>query len=822
MDTKLKSRHRLGILLCVITLALASLVTVAGYPWMAGKAQAYRQIVNQSIEESDQAESEIAVQIMNSIYQAWREKSQKEEGHFMTPSQVFLPGVEERIKELRGSRPEGGAGEAAENGETWEYGLDFYEELQNTMDSVGQEWQEYAGAYSQKLPYVMLDQEGNLLGGSTGGEDPAAWAVKELQGQQARVRLRFDASGGMEIISLEGPEKVKNALGTFLAGYQFYDPMEKRLSYDYRYSGVEFSGPKNVEFVYQCAPADFGDAVYSGIRETAALTDFVGSGAYHTLTLAVCAFVVLAAFLLPAFRSLELGKGRFSRLNLEPACILGFFWALFWAGAAPVAVYFSSQGLLGQEFAAAGLAPWAEKAAEGALNLIFWLAVYGSLFWLALCVGAVFRLGLWRYLRERTWTARLFRFVKQWVVRCLNPFNEVDWHERSTKAIGKAVIANFIIVAAISLLWFLGIGVLVVYSIVLFFLLKKYWGQMEKKYDRLLDAINQMAEGNLDVEIEENLGLFEPLKEQLLWVRRGFKKAVDQEVKSERTKTELITNVSHDLKTPLTAIITYINLLKQPELTEEERKAYIQVLDQKSLRLKVLIEDLFEVSKANNGAVNLHLEPVDLASLIKQVRLELAESIDSCGVDFRWNLPQEKVEAMLDGQRTCRIFENLLVNITKYAMPGTRAYVELKKEGDMAVAILRNISAAELTVSPEELTERFVRGDESRGTVEGSGLGLAIARSFTELQAGKMEVSVEGDLFRVMLKWKLLKKKDEDEGRTAPPQDGEAKKVPEPGAGAQEPESAGKERETEEKEPGDKGWIERLKEAGRREKGDEI
>ena len=374
---------------------------------------------------------------------------------------------------------------------------------------------------------------------------------------------------------------------------------------------------------------------------------------------------------------------------------------------------------------------------------------------MAVSAGAVFRLGLWRYLKERTWTLRFCRFIKRWVVRCLNPFNEVDWHSNSTKAIGKAVLANFVILALISLLWFVGIGVLVIYSLVLFVLIQRYWKQMQEKYDVLLNAINQMAEGNLDVEITENLGLFEPLKEQLVRVRQGFKKAVDQEVKSERTKTELITNVSHDLKTPLTAIITYVNLLKQPGITEEERDSYIDVLEQKSMRLKVLIEDLFEDSKASSGTVNLNLEPVDLVSLIKEVRLELSERIAGCGVDFRWKLPEEKVIANLDGQRTYRIFENLLVNITKYAMPNTRAYVTLEKQEGFVVITLMNISAAEVTVSPQELMERFVRGDESRNT-EGSGLGLAIAKSFTELQEGTMDLSIEGDLFRVVLRWKLL------------------------------------------------------------------
>ena len=418
-------------------------------------------------------------------------------------------------------------------------------------------------------------------------------------------------------------------------------------------------------------------------------------------------------------------------------------------------VELTAQGTILRELEEAGLLPALAEILEFLANLAVWIFVYGTMFWMALSTGAVFRLGLWRYLKERTWTLRFCRFVKRWVVRCLNPFNEVDWHANSTKAIGKAVLANFIIVTVISMLWFAGIGATVVYSIVLFFLIRRYWKQMEAKYDVLLNAINQMAQGNLDVEIEEDLGLFEPLKEQLVRVREGFKKAVDQEVASERTKTELITNVSHDLKTPLTAIITYVNLLKQPGITEEEKNSYIDVLEQKSMRLKALIEDLFEVSKASSGSVSLHLEPVDLVSLIKEVRLELSERIAGCGVDFRWKLPEEKVMVNLDGQRTYRIFENLLVNIMKYAMPGTRAYVNLEQQEGFVVVTLMNISASEISVSPQELMERFVRGDESRNT-EGSGLGLAIAKSFTELQEGTMELSLEGDLFRVVLRWKML------------------------------------------------------------------
>ena len=424
-------------------------------------------------------------------------------------------------------------------------------------------------------------------------------------------------------------------------------------------------------------------------------------------------------------------------------------------GSIPMTLIASTMdGSLKSELLRAEFLPWSADVMVVVINLAFWMAAYGMFYWGITCYRAIFSLGPWRYFKERTWLGRFLRFIKRWVLNALNVFNETDWERRSTRIIGKAILANFVILTIISCLWFWGIGALVIYSLVLFFLLQKYWGQMQEKYNRLLGGINEMAEGNLDVEIQEDLGIFNPFKEQLSRIQEGFKKAVAQEVKSERTKSELITNVSHDLKTPLTAIITYVNLLKQEHVTEEERRTYIQVLDQKSMRLKVLIEDLFEVSKASSGTVSLHLEDVDIVSLLKQVRLELADKIEASGIEFRYNLPEERILIHLDSQKTYRIFENLLVNITKYGMPGTRAYIQVLKEEDGHVLItMRNISARELEVSPEELTERFVRGDVSRNT-EGSGLGLAIARSFVEVQGGAMKLEVEDDLFRVSIRWK--------------------------------------------------------------------
>lgn len=258
-------------------------------------------------------------------------------------------------------------------------------------------------------------------------------------------------------------------------------------------------------------------------------------------------------------------------------------------------------------------------------------------------------------------------------------------------------------------MWFAGIFGVIVYSIILYILMKKYGKKLQGQYQNISN-------------------------------------------KSQQMKYELITNVSHDLKTPLTAIITYVDLLKNPDLTEEERKSYVETLDLKSQRLKVLIEDLFEVSKANSGNVQMNFMDVDVVKLMKEVRVEMSDKIEQSNLDFRFNLPEEKVILSLDGQRTYRIFENLLNNVIKYAMPFTRVYVDIVNGDSEVVITFKNMSAQELNFDAEHLTERFVRGDSSRNS-EGSGLGLAIAKSFTELQNGQFDISIDGDLFKVTIRF---------------------------------------------------------------------
>jgi integral membrane sensor signal transduction histidine kinase (fragment) len=239
-------------------------------------------------------------------------------------------------------------------------------------------------------------------------------------------------------------------------------------------------------------------------------------------------------------------------------------------------------------------------------------------------------------------------------------------------------------------------------------------------------------------------------------ISRGLKAAVTEQVKAERLKTDLITNVSHDLKTPLTSIISYVDLLKRENIENPRVQEYITVLEQKSSRLKNLTEDLVEASKASSGNITLDLIPIHYTEILQQSLGEFEDKLAARSLQILTTLPQEDILILADGRQLFRVLENLLNNCCKYALLGSRVYIELQKDEEMATFTMKNISEAPLNVSPEELTERFVRGDVSRST-EGSGLGLSIAKSLTKLMNGKMKIEIDGDLYKVSLSFPLVK-----------------------------------------------------------------
>ncbi len=386
------------------------------------------------------------------------------------------------------------------------------------------------------------------------------------------------------------------------------------------------------------------------------------------------------------------------------------------------------------------------------LNLSVLTLFYSGCWYVGICARAVRELGLKRYITQRSLIYRFFPFMKRNAVRIYDSVAHMDLTRNSNRTIIRLLAVNALILLVISSFWYGGFAITAVYSFVLYVILRKYISELQKRYRILLKAVDEIAKGNLNVVIQEDLGVFEPFREQVFKIQDGLRKAVDTEVKSQRMKVELVTNMSHDLKTPLTAIITYINLLKEKDVTEEQRREYLATLERKSLRLKSLIEDLFEFSKASSQNITLNIMDVDIMNLVKQVAFEMSDKLGESELDVRMNLTDEKVILPLDSQKTYRIYENLFGNISKYALRGTRVYVNGFRIDDTVVITLKNISAQEITVDSSELTERFVRGDASRNT-EGSGLGLAIAKSFMELQGGHLDLEVDGDLFKVTTTW---------------------------------------------------------------------
>lgn len=384
------------------------------------------------------------------------------------------------------------------------------------------------------------------------------------------------------------------------------------------------------------------------------------------------------------------------------------------------------------------------------VNIIVWIIAIYIIFAGVMLLKHIFNNGLIKYLRENILTIKIYKYIKSKLIIYIG---NIDLNDNSNKFIIKIIGLNLIITSICCIFWFFGVVISCIYNIALFYLLRKHYRDIKNKFKILINETDKIANGNLDIEINNDLGIFNPLKEKIEKIQGGLRKAVNEEVKSQKMKTELISNVSHDLKTPLTSIITYIDLLKKSNISDGECKSYIDTIDKKSQRLKFLIEDLFEVSRATSGDIKLNLVNVDIVELMRQTQIELDDKITNSKLYIKNNYPKDKTILELDSQKTYRIFENLLINVVKYAMEGSRVYVDMIDEKDKVKITIKNMSAEEIEFDPFDIVERFQRGDKSRNT-EGSGLGLAIAKSFVEVQGGTFDIEIDGDLFKVIIIFK--------------------------------------------------------------------
>lgn len=362
---------------------------------------------------------------------------------------------------------------------------------------------------------------------------------------------------------------------------------------------------------------------------------------------------------------------------------------------------------------------------------------------------------------KNTFLYYIYRFIKKIWDSIKDVFDKIDENiPLFTKTIAVLIALNVFMLLYLLLINGIYINSYSGYIVLLFFLtgtaicvaLDFFVLKIVFQMESLHNHAKKLADGNLESKVDTSK-MMKPFKkhgEYLNKVGEGMSAAVNEKIKSEHFKTELITNVSHDIKTPLTSIVNYVDLLKKENLPEPKAVEYIEVLVRQSARLKKLIEDLMEASKASTGNIAVELELCDINILLTQTLGEFEEKLNSKGLTLVIDKPEESVYIMADNRHIWRIFDNLMNNICKYGQPQTRVYINLISENNEAIIVFRNTSNYQLNISSEELLERFVRGDSSRHT-EGSGLGLSIAQNLAELMGGSLKLHVDGDLFKVVL-----------------------------------------------------------------------
>lgn len=353
------------------------------------------------------------------------------------------------------------------------------------------------------------------------------------------------------------------------------------------------------------------------------------------------------------------------------------------------------------------------------------------------------------YFKNNTCTYALYEKTKE----LGNRVTEFDLKDNINQDILKFTICNALLVIVLYVLSPSKTIFAIVYVMISFLYIRKQSMKVKNDYKNMLNFTEQLSHGHFDTEIEDDLGIFNSMRDRLNNLKTGFEAAVKEEIKSQNMKTELITNVSHDLKTPLTCIKNYVILLKNTQADETTRTEYLNQLEKYTNRLSNLIQDLFDVSKATSGNIDLHPIDLRLQALVDQSLAECIEVLESKDIQVIKNV--EDVVVHLDGDKTYRVFENLLTNIGKYAMPHSRAYIDIHEEEDYVSIIFKNMSEVEMNFSSEEIQERFVRGDKSRHET-GSGLGLAIAKSFVVAQGGTFDIEIDGDLFKVIMTFKKI------------------------------------------------------------------
>lgn len=503
---------------------------------------------------------------------------------------------------------------------------------------------------------------------------------------------------------------------------------------------VSINLPQNTEMTYYCttyvSPMTYIDINFVSEYDVAVL-----SGVALILGLVIFIYILMNSLeveeTINPYRTIKQWK------LLTVIIIIGLTSSIF-IGASGMTGYFVMMGELQSVLARCGVT-YATPISYG-LYFFCMLIFYFLFSMLCFTVKYMFMNGM-DYFRNNTCIYALYAKLKG----LGNKITEFDLRDNVNQDILKFTICNALLVIILYVISPSKTIFAILYVIISFLYIRKQSMKVRNDYKNMLDFTEQLSHGHFDTEIEDDLGIFNSMRDRLNNLKIGFEAAVKEDTKSQNMKTELITNVSHDLKTPLTCIKNYVILLKNTQADETTRTEYLNQLERYTNRLSNLIQDLFDVSKASSGNIDLHPIDLRLQALVDQSLAECIEVLESKDIQVVKNV--EDVVVHLDGDKTYRVFENLLTNIGKYAMPHSRAYIDIHEEEDYVSVIFKNMSEVEMNFSSEEIQERFVRGDKSRHET-GSGLGLAIAKSFVVAQGGTFDIEIDGDLFKVIMTFK--------------------------------------------------------------------
>lgn len=794
MDTKLKKYNRARRTGIVIT-GLAAALFVALFPLFGKIATQYYEAEGRDGLES----TEFVEALIRSNYVFYKNVMDKSGSKIYSYEELYMDKTLEENKYIDDYSWENEIRQTVDIGQLSSIPALYAEQIQAEADAI-HSW--YVDAIGTRMDYYILDKAtgASIKNTSLPIEDLLYGSIEDIEAAyEYYIIMDYDRLGNLQNISAKGQDADKllklvrsvesSATGRLLTNryetetFALYDEEVDRITY---FLTLRQKKPANAVFVYAVTNEQMQlfknsgyASAYLGVNfgKHPIIYSYFKAGVNDAFILFLMAiFVITVALAL--FRPLVLEGAKERKAPIEIVFTIAVIFLVF-SGAGYgipelVANVESGNFLLAVGDILRLILP-AQAEYEHISEIIYEIIKYGVSFcviaflfsiWYFCCleVSDIAR-GVKKYISTRCLTYKYMKkictYIKTGYHNLKTEIKSADLGKDMNKLIKKLLFINFCLLTFIGFFWVFGIPGLIIYSFALYYIIKKYIKRIRSQYLNLLEAVGSIAQGSLNNTFDEDFGIFESSKEELYEIQNGFKAAVDKEVKSQMMKTELITNVSHDLKTPLTAIITYIDLMKEEDITEEQRKMYLDTLERKSLRLKVLIEDLFEVSKASSGNISLDLLPVDICSLMRQVYLENEDKMKQAGLQVRFTMPDEKVILQLDSQKTYRIFENLYANIIKYALPETRVFITVEKKeqkdgiGSGIHIELKNISAQEIVGDPQYLSERFVRGDASRNT-EGSGLGLAIARSFTELQGGTFRIESDGDLFKVILEWGIV------------------------------------------------------------------